>query len=177
MSRILEDNPLKMILSKPVSKNEPYKKIIMENKGDYYQLSKYTEKQVFHENIPFSILMNRCIDLLENNYQQLNAWSKTQEFSISISKKKKVLFHAKQMKSSWELPWEPSHNRKKQLCFVPVLAVDKHGNRLGKGKGYYDRFFAKFPNCKKVAVAFKEQVLDEIVTESHDIKMDKIFVR
>ena len=51
VSRILEDNPLKMILSKPVSKNEPYKKNIMENKGDYYQLSKYTEKQVFHENI------------------------------------------------------------------------------------------------------------------------------
>ena len=63
------------------------------------------------------------------------------------------------------------------LCFVPVRAVDKQGNRLGKGKGYYDRFFAKFPNCKKVAVAFKEQVLDEIVTENHDIKMDKIFVR
>ena len=123
VSRILEDNPLKMILSKPVSKNEPYKKIIMENKGDYYQLSKYTEKQVFHENIPFSILMNRCIDLLENTYQQLNAWSKTQEFSISISKKKKVLFHAKQMKSSWELPWEPSHNRKKQylLCEGEVI--------------------------------------------------------
>lgn len=123
VSRILEDNPLKMILSKPVSKNEPYKKIIMENKGDYYQLSKYTEKQVFHENIPFSILMNRCIDLLENTYQQLNAWSKTQEFSISISKKKKVLFHAKQIKSSWELPWEPSHNRKKQylLCEGEVI--------------------------------------------------------
>ncbi len=63
------------------------------------------------------------------------------------------------------------------LCIVPVLAVDNNGNRLGKGKGYYDRFFVKYPNCLKVAVAFKEQVLDKINTEKHDIKMDKIFVR
>ncbi len=63
------------------------------------------------------------------------------------------------------------------LCIVPVLGVDSEGHRLGKGKGYYDRFFAKFPNCEKVAVAFKEQVFDKVVTESHDIKMDKVFVR
>ncbi|MDE6967502.1 MAG: 5-formyltetrahydrofolate cyclo-ligase [Clostridia bacterium] len=63
------------------------------------------------------------------------------------------------------------------LCIVPVMAVDKKGNRLGKGKGYYDRFFEKYPNCVKVAVAFKEQELYEIVTEEHDKKMDKIFVR
>lgn len=63
------------------------------------------------------------------------------------------------------------------LCIVPVLAVDKNNNRLGKGKGYYDRFFAKFPNCKKVAVAFREQQFDNIATEEHDVKMDEIFVR
>lgn len=63
------------------------------------------------------------------------------------------------------------------LCIVPVLAVDNNGNRLGKGKGYYDRFLSKYPNCEKVAVAFKEQVLDSVVTDEHDIKMDRIFVR
>ena len=63
------------------------------------------------------------------------------------------------------------------LVIVPVLGVDKQNNRLGKGKGYYDRFFSRFPNCKKVAVAFKEQCLDNIVTEEHDVKMDEVFVR
>lgn len=63
------------------------------------------------------------------------------------------------------------------LCIVPVMAVDNEGHRLGKGKGYYDRFFKKYPNCTKVAVAFKEQVFDSIVTEEHDVIMDKIFVR
>lgn len=63
------------------------------------------------------------------------------------------------------------------LCIVPVMGLDNEGNRLGKGKGYYDRFFESHPNCSKVAVAFREQVLDKIVTEEHDIKMDKMFVR
>lgn len=63
------------------------------------------------------------------------------------------------------------------LCIVPVLAVDSEGNRLGKGKGYYDRFFDKHADCYKVAVAFKEQQLDSFETQAHDVKMDKIFVR
>lgn len=63
------------------------------------------------------------------------------------------------------------------LVITPVLAVDNYNNRLGKGKGYYDRFFEKFPKAVKVAVAFKQQVLNEIPVMEHDIKMDKIFVR
>lgn len=63
------------------------------------------------------------------------------------------------------------------LVITPVLAVDGNNNRLGKGKGYYDRFFAKQPNAYKVAVAFREQTLKQIPTNEFDVKMDKIFVR
>lgn len=63
------------------------------------------------------------------------------------------------------------------LVITPVLAVDENNNRLGKGKGYYDRFFKKYPNSYKVAVAFREQTLKEIPTCEFDVKMDKIFVR
>lgn len=63
------------------------------------------------------------------------------------------------------------------LVIVPVLAVDFLCNRLGKGKGYYDRYFQNNPDCQKVAVAFKEQQLDKINVEPFDVKMDKIFVR
>lgn len=63
------------------------------------------------------------------------------------------------------------------LVITPLLGVDKQGNRLGKGKGYYDRFFAKNPSCFKVGVAFSEQVLDSVATAEFDIKLDKIFVR
>ena len=41
----------KLIISNPVSKECQYKKIVGEKKGECFQLAKYTDKQVFHENI------------------------------------------------------------------------------------------------------------------------------
>lgn len=48
---IVEEKPYKIILSKPKNKNELYKKTVIELHTSYYQISRYTEKQVFHENI------------------------------------------------------------------------------------------------------------------------------
>ncbi|MBQ5792671.1 MAG: 5-formyltetrahydrofolate cyclo-ligase [Clostridia bacterium] len=47
------------------------------------------------------------------------------------------------------LPWQPSADA---LCIVPALAVDVFGNRLGYGKGYYDRFLADFMGTTACAV-------------------------
>lgn len=43
----------------------------------------------------------------------MNAWSKDKEYSVSVSKKKKVLFRAKTSKTPCDLPWQPAHNRVK----------------------------------------------------------------
>lgn len=64
-----------------------------------------------------------------------------------------------------------------KLVIAPVLGVDKSGNRLGKGKGYYDRYFEKAGECAKIGVAFSEQVVDNVFGEVHDIPLDKIYVR
>lgn len=47
------------------------------------------------------------------------------------------------------LPWQPTADA---LCVVPALAVDAFGNRLGYGKGYYDRFLAEFEGVSVCAV-------------------------
>jgi 5-formyltetrahydrofolate cyclo-ligase len=47
------------------------------------------------------------------------------------------------------LPWQPTADA---LCIVPALAVDAFGNRLGYGKGYYDRFLADFEGVSACAV-------------------------
>lgn len=61
------------------------------------------------------------------------------------------------------------------LIVVPGVAFDKKLNRIGFGKGYYDRILAKKRNgVKAVAIAYEYQVLDEIEREEHDIKMDMI---
>ncbi|MGN0765279.1 MAG: 5-formyltetrahydrofolate cyclo-ligase [Christensenellales bacterium] len=59
------------------------------------------------------------------------------------------------------------------LCITPMLAGDKELNRLGKGKGYYDRFFDKC-ECVKVGICFDCQMVDEIDAEPWDKKMDYI---
>ena len=64
-----------------------------------------------------------------------------------------------------------------RCVITPLLAVDKDGNRLGKGKGYYDRYFAENPACYKVGVAFRQQVFDCIPTDDKDIKLDRLFYR
>ena len=79
--------------------------------------------------------------------------------------------------------------KKKIVCITPLVAVDKKGNRLGKGKGYYDNFFSdknfrddnffdkSFINkdfITKVGFAYACQVVEQIPEESHDIKMDYV---
>ena len=77
----------KIIISNPFSKSEEYKKIIIENKGKNYQVAKYTDKQVFHENITKEELLGRTTDLVENRYKQINGMSASEEHIILISKK------------------------------------------------------------------------------------------
>ncbi len=110
---ILNDSPLKLVISKPASKDQPYQKITIEQKGCYYQIAKYTKKQVFHENVAAEQLYEKCADYLETSFRQMNAWSKDKEYSVSVSKKKKVLFRAKTSKTPCDLPWQPAHNRVK----------------------------------------------------------------
>ena len=61
------------------------------------------------------------------------------------------------------------------LVIVPGLVFDKNLNRIGFGKGYYDRILNKLKaSARKVAVAHDFQVLEEIPAEEHDVKMDMI---
>jgi 5-formyltetrahydrofolate cyclo-ligase len=59
------------------------------------------------------------------------------------------------------------------MVVVPALAFDRKGNRLGRGGGFYDRFLAT-PDFAGVAVgiAFREQLLDELPVDEHDVPVD-----
>lgn len=61
------------------------------------------------------------------------------------------------------------------LIIAPGVVFDDSLNRVGFGKGYYDRILSKKrKDTRVIAVAFEFQVLDEVPTEPHDIKMDMI---
>lgn len=60
-----------------------------------------------------------------------------------------------------------------ELVVVPAVAYDRNGNRLGRGKGFYDRLLAT-TKATKVGVGYEFQIVDEIPAEQHDVPMDMI---
>ncbi|MCD8296790.1 MAG: 5-formyltetrahydrofolate cyclo-ligase [Prevotella sp.] len=60
------------------------------------------------------------------------------------------------------------------VAIIPGLAFDKYNNRLGRGKGYYDRLLAKMPHTYKIGICFDFQKVDEIPTNNLDICMNEI---
>lgn len=57
---------------------------------------------------------------------------------------------------------------------VPGMAFDRRGHRLGRGKGYYDRFLARVPHAYKIGVCFSHRLLDSVPTDDNDICMDRV---
>jgi 5,10-methenyltetrahydrofolate synthetase len=72
----------------------------------------------------------------------------------------------------------PVNLRDVGLILVPLLAYDSAGNRLGSGKGFYDRFLAANPELAERAVimgvAFSAQQVEELATEPHDYQLDAV---
>ena len=60
------------------------------------------------------------------------------------------------------------------IALVPGLAFDAAGHRLGRGKGYYDRFLADYPYIYKIGVCFNFQKVAKVPTDEHDIPMDEV---
>ena len=59
------------------------------------------------------------------------------------------------------------------LVIVPGMAFDMKGNRLGRGKGYYDKLLRKM-RCYKIGVCYNFQLLENIPVEEHDFPMDMV---
>lgn len=70
------------------------------------------------------------------------------------------------------------------VVLVPGRAFDAEGHRLGRGKGYYDRFFEDIKNygkhierLYKLAVCYPYQLLPSVPAEPHDVLMDEVLTR
>jgi len=61
------------------------------------------------------------------------------------------------------------------LVVVPGVAFDKKGNRLGRGKGCYDRFLNRLPKeTPSIGLAFDFQILPSIPAKAHDVSVNKV---
>ena len=87
------------------------------------------------------------------------------------------------LNNAWGLP-EPDPAKSTKISpeaisgfIVPGLAFDSLGTRLGGGRGYFDRYFARFDSSQKIkiGVVFDRQLLKETLpSEPHDVAVDII---
>lgn len=131
LEKIFGDKPSRIVISKP-PKASVYRRVRIVPWSDRgtvsvqgtvgYRFERYTEKQVFHENLSAGEAVKRCGELLETGFRQLNAWGETCEFSLAVSKKGKLLFGEKALGHAPESSGtDLSHNRKKNY----IISEDK----------------------------------------------------
>ena len=61
-----------------------------------------------------------------------------------------------------------------ELIVVPGVAFDHQGNRMGRGRGFYDRLLKSTPRAVKLGVAYGFQMLDTIPMEAFDVPMNLV---
>ncbi|RDY26471.1 SAM-dependent methyltransferase [Romboutsia weinsteinii] len=125
IDEITQQDIIKVVVSNKMNKDVEYNKItfvLKENsKKQYYQIEKYTDKQVFHENIDMEMLSEKMFDLVGTSYKQVAAWSTTTTFDLKISKKGKVFLGKK--KDNNEKLANKGHNKEKNYILKEGMII------------------------------------------------------
>ena len=145
INKITESHPTKLVLSKPTGKENQYKKVIIEDKGSFYQIAKYTDKRVFHENGDLLVIRDYLSDCLIRDFLQLNAWSEHAEHQLLLSKKGTCTYKKKAVVST-SPKTVAAHNRRKNYLLEegsPIPPLVDMGIFTQEGKvvrSMYDKF-------------------------------------
>lgn len=147
LNKILSAGARRFILSKPVSKSELYIKCTLEQRTGFWQLTRYTQKQAFHENIPSEDLLQALENTIQDHYLQVNAFSSEREHCILLSKKGTCTYRETVMPAeSRAAAVREEHNRKKQYILEegkPIAPLVDMGVFTREGKvvrSMYDKF-------------------------------------
>lgn len=62
------------------------------------------------------------------------------------------------------------------VILVPGVAFDNNGNRMGRGKGYYDRFLQNASRPYAIGICFDIQIVGEVPSYEHDIPVDELAI-
>ncbi len=123
---ISKEEIIKVVISNKISKENLYNKVIIELKekkdGEYYQVEKFTDKQVFHENIKIVDIEEKLNELIVGKYKQVNVWMKNSSCEIKISKKGKIFMNKKE--SNNEKIINKSHNKQKNYILKEGMIIE-----------------------------------------------------
>lgn len=119
LEKILNENISKIIISNPL-KHSKYKKIVVENKANKYMISKYTDTQVFNDNLTVQQVKTFVFETM-NDFKQANFWTLEWEYMLKISKKNKVFITKSPSKLKPKLSL--NHNREKNYILSEQTVV------------------------------------------------------
>ncbi|WMJ78673.1 MULTISPECIES: class I SAM-dependent methyltransferase [unclassified Sedimentibacter] len=127
------ENPYKKIIARPISiKNE-----------NIIQFEKFTEKQAFHDNLAYEQAAGEMVNLIINEYRNINLFTEDADFQLMVSKKGRVKVIEKEATKTLEID---SHNKKKKYIInenEPCDFLINLGVMTNDGKVYakkYDKF-------------------------------------
>ncbi|RDY23337.1 SAM-dependent methyltransferase [Romboutsia maritimum] len=125
INEIVQQDIIKVVISNKKNKEIEYNKIVFllkeKNSNQYYQIEKYTDKQVFHENIEEDALGEKILEFMYSDYKQASAWSNTTTFDLKVSKKGKV-FLGKKKDDNIKLV-NKEHNKEKNYILKEGMLI------------------------------------------------------
>ena len=126
LEEVFKSEIIKIVISNKVKKDEKYNKIAINlkenNKNKFYQIEKFTDKQVFHENIKINEISDKVSELIFGNYKQMTAWSNNEIFDLKISKKRKIFLGKKKNDNSKIVA--KGHNKEKNYILKEGMIIE-----------------------------------------------------
>ena len=109
-----------------MKKDEKYNKVNISlkenNKNKFYQIEKFTDKQVFHENIKIDEINEKVYEIIDGKYKQITAWSSSETFDLKISKKGKIFLGKKKNDNSKIIT--KGHNKEKNYILKEGMIIE-----------------------------------------------------
>ncbi|WP_370773188.1 SAM-dependent methyltransferase [Clostridium sp.] len=126
LDEVFKDEIIKVVISNKINKEIKYNKISVNlketNKGRFYQIEKFTDKQVFHENVNVESINEKIYECLNGAYKQLSAWSDNYTYDMKISKKGKVFLGKKKSDNSKVV--KKGHNKEKNYILKEGMIIE-----------------------------------------------------
>ena len=126
LDEVFEKEVIKIVISNKVKKDEKYNKVNISlkenNKNKFYQIEKFTDKQVFHENIKIDEINEKVYEIIDGKYKQMTAWSNNEIFDLKISKKGKIFLGKKKNDNSKIVA--KGHNKEKNYILKEGMIIE-----------------------------------------------------
>ena len=169
MEELAGQEPVRVILSKPKMKSNECKKVDIHRYRDFYQAERQVGKQMFHDNVPFSGLAQYICAKVPEEYRQINAFTQSQEWMVSVTKKGEPFVTKKKLKTPVKV--RETHNREKNYILregEPIPPLVDMGVFTNEGK-----VVASMQDKFRQINRFIEAV-DDLVSKTHATQLHVI---